>query len=115
MSNFTDENDADTVLTFSFSNVAIEIVDEISCYPLTQQAPSDDESSPPPPFFDAFYNDGGYQSIVTMIKFDLLQFDTIWNNLRDYIITIYNVGCGRCSKGTTKDAFLTCMDSYEDD
>ena len=69
---------------------------------------TDDENDSECPVFDTFYEQGGSSSIISVINFDVQEFDTLWQENREHITEHFNIERGRKSPHTAKDVlFMT--------
>ena len=70
---------------------------------------SDDENDSDCPIFDLFYDSGGSRSIVKMTNFTPRKFLAIWNAVSGDVMQKWNVGRGRKSQYTGKDALFMLL------
>lgn len=70
---------------------------------------SDNENGTECPHFDRFYEEGGAEAIIKLTNFDPEQFLRIWGNLSPFVAAEYNVGRGRKSPISGKDAFFMVL------
>ena len=70
---------------------------------------TDEEDDSESPIFDRFYESRGGRAIVSMINFDPTEFQIIWANYREFIITNYNCGRGRKSAHSGKDVLFMML------
>lgn len=89
------------------SDIALRREEDIANYSVERdQQSSDEESDSPCPYFDQFLNQGGDGAIQDMCNFTALEFEQLWNLLESFIKTHYNVGRGKKSHVTGKDALF---------
>lgn len=69
---------------------------------------SDEESDSDSPYMDQIMRSAGSEGILKMCNFSITEFQSIWNNLNEYLSTTYNVGRGKKCPTTAKDMlFMT--------
>lgn len=70
---------------------------------------SDTEADSPCPIFDRFYEEGGAEGIKQMSHFDPMQIEKMWLEIFEHVSATYNVGRGRRSDVSGKDAFFMTL------
>ena len=69
---------------------------------------TDDDNDSECPVFDTFYEQGGSSSIISMITFNVQEFDTLWRGDREHIMEHFNIERGKKYPHTAKDVlFMT--------
>ena len=73
-------------------------------YPCEPQAETDEENDSDSPILDTFCNNGGGSAIVQLTNFTVKEFIQLYGKFRTFLANNYNVGRGRRSQYTAKDA-----------
>ena len=78
-------------------------------YPCEPQADTDGENDSDSLILDTFYNIGGGSAIVQLTNVTIKEFIQLYGKFRTFLANNYNVGFGRRSQYTEKDALLMVL------
>lgn len=92
------------------SDAATRHRNDIQSY-ATGPSPSDseDDDSSSSPVMDAFYANGGAESICQMTNFTPSEFSTIWSGIETHVLSTWNTGRGRKSSQQPKDVLFMLL------